>query len=72
MTLLHPKKLLLTKWTAVRPVAKNKHFLVSRVIEPDPLQVTIEWIELESVLSKTVPRIHWRKLQDETLWHRGW
>ena len=72
MTLLHPKKLLLTKWTAVRPVAKNKHFLVSRVIEPDPLQVKIEWIELEAVLSKTVPRIHRRKLQDETLWRRGW
>ena len=72
MTLLHPKKLLLTKWTAVRPVAKNKHFLGSRVIEPDPLQVKIEWIELEAVLSKTVPRIHWRKLQDETLWRRGW
>ena len=72
MTQLHPKKLLLTKWTAVQPVAKNKHFLVSRVIEPEPPQVKIEWIELEAVFSKTVKRIHWRELQDETRWRRGW
>ena len=72
MTPLHPKKLLLTKWSAVQPVAKNKHFLVSRVIEPEPPQVKIEWIELEAVFSKTVTRIHWRELQDETRWRRGW
>ena len=36
MTPLHPKKLLLTKWTAVQPVDKNKHFLVSKVMQPEP------------------------------------
>ena len=35
MNPLNPKKLLLTKWTAVKPVAKQKHFLVSRVIQPE-------------------------------------
>ena len=35
MNPLNPKKLLLTKWTAVIPIAKQKHFLVSRVIEPE-------------------------------------
>ena len=72
MTSLHPKKLLLTKWTAVKPVAKNKHFLVSRVMEPEPPEFVIEWVELEAVYSKAVMRIHWRQLQDETLWRRGW
>ena len=72
MTPLHPKKLLLTKWTAVQPIAKNKHFLVSRVIEPEPPELAIEWVELEAVYSKAVTRIHWRQLQDETLWRRGW
>ncbi len=42
MNPLNPKKLLLTKWTAVTPIAKQKHFLVSRVIQPeqptDPIQ----------------------------------
>jgi tryptophan-rich hypothetical protein len=72
MTPLHPKKLLLTKWTAVQPVAKNKHFLVSRVIKPEPPDEKIEWIEMEAVFSKKVTRIHWRQLQDETVWRRGW
>jgi hypothetical protein len=35
MNPLNPKKLLLTKWTAVKPVAKQQHFLVSKVIQPE-------------------------------------
>lgn len=50
MNPLHPKKLLLTKWTAVTPIGRNKHFLVSKVIQPDPPAVAIEWIEIEAVL----------------------
>ena len=69
---LHPKKLLLTKWTAVQPLAKNKHFLVSKVIQPEPPDAKIEWIEVEAVFSKKVTRIQWRELQDETRWRRGW
>lgn len=69
---LHPKKLLLTKWTAVQPRAKNKHFLVSKVIQPEPPDAKIEWIEVEAVFSKKVTRIQWRELQDETRWRRGW
>ena len=30
---LHPKKLLLTKWSAVQPVARQKHYAVTRGIE---------------------------------------
>jgi hypothetical protein len=45
MNPLTPKKLLLTKWTAVKPVAKQKHFLVSRVIQPelptDPIELNL-------------------------------
>ena len=72
MTPLHPKKLFLTKWTAVQPIARNKHFLVLRVIETEPPELAIEWVELEAVHSKAVTRMHWRQLQDETLWRRGW
>ena len=72
MNLLHPKKLLLTKWTAVKPVSRNKHFLVSKVIEPELPEVAIEWVELEAVYSKAVTRIDWRELRDETLWRQGW
>lgn len=72
MNLLHPKKLLLTKWTAVKPVSRNKHFLVSKVIAPELPEVAIEWVELEAVYSKAVTRIDWRELRDETLWCQGW
>ena len=47
MNPLNPKKLLLTKWTAVKPVAKQKHFLVSRVIQPELPTEPIEPIEWE-------------------------
>ena len=50
-TPLSPKKLLLSKWTAVQPRNREKHFVVVRVIEPDPPAVRIERIELEAVHS---------------------
>ena len=72
MNHLHPKKLLLTKWTAVKPVSRNKHYLVSKVIVPEPPELAIEWVELEAVYSKAVTRIDWRELRDETRWRQGW
>ncbi len=72
MNRLHPKKLLLTKWTAVHPVAKQKHFLVSRVILPDDPAAPIEWVEIEAVHSKAARRIAWRELKDDSVWRQGW
>jgi tryptophan-rich hypothetical protein len=71
MNLLNPKKLLLTKWTAVKPVAKQKHFLISRVIEPEQLTDPIERVEIEAVFSKAVQEIAWRDLQDDRVWRQG-
>ena len=72
MNPLNPKKLLLTKWTAVKPVAKQKHFLISRVIEPGQLTDPIERVEIEAVFSKAVQEIAWRDLQDDRVWRQGW
>ncbi|MDH4374664.1 MAG: TIGR02450 family Trp-rich protein [Ramlibacter sp.] len=72
MNPLNPKKLLLTKWTAVKPVAKQKHFLVSRVIQPEQPNDPIEWVEIEAVFSKAAQVIQWRALQDESVWRQGW
>ena len=72
MNPLNPKKLLLTKWTAVKPVAKQKHFLVSRVIQPDDPTAPIESVEIEAVFSKAVQVIPWRGLQDDGVWRQGW
>jgi len=72
MNPVNPKKLLLSKWTAVTPVAKQKHFLVSRVIQPELPTDPIEWVEVEAVFSKAVREIAWRDLQDEEVWRQGW
>jgi tryptophan-rich hypothetical protein len=72
MNPLNPKKLLLTKWTAVQPVAKQKHFLVSQVIQPDLPTDPIESVEIEAVFSKAKQVISWRDLQNDKVWRQGW
>ena len=72
MNPLNPKKLLLTKWTAVKPVAKQKHFLVSRVIQPALDTDPVEWVEIEAVFSKATQLIPWRELQNNDVWRQGW
>jgi hypothetical protein len=53
-------------------VAKNKHFLVSKVIVCEPPLLGVEAVELEAVFSKTVVRMDWRQLRDPALWRQGW
>jgi tryptophan-rich hypothetical protein len=60
--------MLLTKWTAVKPIAKQKHFLVSRVIEPDLPTDPVVSVEIEAVFSKATQVIAWRELQDDRVW----
>ena len=50
---LNPEKLLLTKWTAVNPEQKKKHFLVVRVINPETDKHKIEEVEMEAVIDVT-------------------
>jgi tryptophan-rich hypothetical protein len=72
MNPLNPKKLRLTKWTAVKPIAKQKHFLVSRVIQPELETDPVELVEIESVFSKATQIIQWRELQNDEVWRQGW
>ena len=66
------QKMLLTKWTAVKPLAKQKHFLVSRVIQPDLPTDPVVSVEIEAVFSKATQVIAWRELQDDSVWRQGW
>ena len=72
MNPLNPKKLRLTKWTAVKPIDKQKHFLVSRVIQPELETDSVEFVEIESVFSKATQIIQWRALQNDEVWRQGW
>lgn len=69
---LSPKKLLHTKWTAVTPRDKEKHFLVTRVVEPDPPGSPVVSVEIEAVHSRRSQVIAWRELRDATRWRQGW
>jgi tryptophan-rich hypothetical protein len=74
---LNPKKLLHSKWTAVKPVNKEKHFMVTKLIVNDEkigeeeTQV-IEAVELEAVMTGRVRVLDWHALQDRDVWKQGW
>lgn len=67
-----PRKLLLSKWTAVTPLHKEKHFVVIRVIEPELPDVRIDQVEVEAIHSRRTFRVHWRELTDTGQWRQGW
>ena len=69
---LSARKLLHAKWTAVAPTHKEKHFLVTKVIEPVPPGSPVVSVEIEAVYSKRARIIGWRELTDATQWRRGW
>jgi tryptophan-rich hypothetical protein len=72
MNPLNPKKLLRTKWTAIEPVNKEKHFMVNAVVAPEQPGLPVEFVDLEALHSGTVRRISWRALRDDTQWRQGW
>ena len=71
-TNLNPKKLLLSKWTAMSPQNKEKHFLVTKLIAVEPLTSLVDTVELEAVHSRRSFLIPWRDLADQEQWLRGW
>ncbi|NKI35768.1 TIGR02450 family Trp-rich protein [Wenzhouxiangella sp. XN79A] len=70
MNRIHPKKLRNSKWTAVEPVNREKHFLVTEV-EYDEEQNVVA-CTLQAVLSKRETAIDWRELTDRSRWRQGW
>ena len=70
-TNLNPKKLLLSKWTAVSPQNKEKHFLVTKLVPAGVTAALIETVELEAVHSRRSVLMPWRELNDQTQWLHG-
>jgi tryptophan-rich hypothetical protein len=64
------KKLLHSKWTAVTPSRREKHFLVTSVIDDEkgnPVSCV-----LEAVHSGRQRTLAWRELKDAAIWRTGW
>lgn len=70
MNKINPKKLLNSKWTAVNPINKELHFLVSELkLDEDGVVVHCA---LEAIMSKRVELIDWKVLQQSENWRQGW
>jgi tryptophan-rich hypothetical protein len=69
---LNPRKLLLSKWTAVQPQNKEKHFIVTRVLIPEAADQPLTEVELEAVYSGRSRIIPWKILTDPAVWRQGW
>lgn len=70
--IVNPKKLLKSKWTAVTPVNKEKHFIVTQMIAPESPDLPMEYVELEAVYSGRSQSIPWQQLNDSSIWLQGW
>jgi tryptophan-rich hypothetical protein len=60
-----------SKWTAVRPVNREKHFVVVDWVRDDAGEPTDD-VLLEAILTNSVRTIHWRELGDCGSWRIGW
>ena len=65
------KKIVGSKWTATRPVDRQKHFIVIDWVRDEDGTPT-ELIEVEAVLTRKVCVLHWRELGDPAIWRIGW
>ena len=63
-------KLLLSKWTAVQPVNREKHFVVTKVLRNELNDVT--GCIIEAVHSKRAAEIDPAELKDSDQWLQGW
>jgi len=70
MNQINLAKLRNSKWTAVEPLNREKHFLVSEV-EYDEDGSVIS-CKIESVLSRNEYSIDWFELKSEDKWIQGW
>ncbi|MDP5030042.1 MAG: TIGR02450 family Trp-rich protein [Paraglaciecola sp.] len=70
MNRVNPKKLLNTKWTAVMPINKEKHFIITKVEFDEEGEVL--GCVIEAIMSKREQAIQWQNLQDSNVWLQGW
>ena len=70
MNKINPNKLLHSKWTAVMPTNKEKHFMVTEVEFDEDGEVVS--CTIEAVMTKRAILISWHDLKDDHCWVHGW
>lgn len=70
VTKINPKKLLNSKWTAVKPVNKEKHFLITELELTEEGEV--DSCVIEAIISNRQEAIEWTVLKNNDIWLQGW
>jgi tryptophan-rich hypothetical protein len=70
MNRINPNKLLLSKWTAVEPKQKERHFIVTKLICADNEDIIA--CQIEAVINNNCYEINWQTLKDSSCWLMGW
>lgn len=70
MNKINPEKLLHSKWTAVQPQNRERHFIVNKILRAHDKAIT--GCELEAILNKKIYSIDWKLLRDSSKWKMGW
>lgn len=71
MNRFQAKKLLMSKWTAVEPINKQKHFIVTACLEDEASQKILS-CTLEAVMTKNQFEITPNDLKNSEQWRQGW
>lgn len=66
------KKLLNSKWTAINPQNKEKHFLIVQVHLSSHDNQVVEKVTIEAVFTKRRFELCSKELQDDSKWSVGW
>jgi tryptophan-rich hypothetical protein len=67
---INPQKLLLSKWTAVKPDKKELHFIVTELVENDEGEIIA--CMLEAIMTRNVSTLNWHELKNTDNWLMGW
>ena len=70
MNQVNPKALINSKWTKVKVVSKEKHFVITAV-EYDEQQNVVDCM-IEAVMTNNEYSINWQELKSSQVWRTGW
>ena len=70
MNKINVVKLRNSKWTAVDPINKEKHFIISE-LQFDEDNKVMKCL-IEAVISNRVQPINWKELKENEHWIQGW
>ncbi|MDT8880119.1 TIGR02450 family Trp-rich protein [Halomonas saccharevitans] len=70
MNAINPEKLYHSKWTAVHPRHKEKHFLVTKLVRDE--EETVVEVILEAIYTHRETTLPWRALKEDDTWRMGW